>query len=144
MILRRGAVVEMGATERVFGNPLHPYTKTLLASVPQLHTKWKDVELAPRRRRAGRDAAARLVEVEDDHFVARGSCGVTARIGATRRADPVGGAAGRVERRRLALEPQPDHPARPDPAREQHLQLGRRAASATASPASSASTTRAA
>ena len=42
MILRRGSVVEMGATERVFGNPLHPYTKMLLASVPQLHTKWRD------------------------------------------------------------------------------------------------------
>ena len=56
--MRRGAVVEMGATERVFGNPLHPYTKTLLASVPQLHTKWKDVEAELPRRRARRRAAA--------------------------------------------------------------------------------------
>ena len=56
---------------------------------------------------------------------------------------PVGGPPGRVERRRLALEPQPDHPARPAPALEQHLQLGGRARSATASPACSASTTRA-
>ena len=30
--LRKGGVVEMGATERVFGNPVHPYTRTLLAS----------------------------------------------------------------------------------------------------------------
>ena len=30
VILRHGVVVEMGATERVFGNPLHPYTKMLL------------------------------------------------------------------------------------------------------------------
>ncbi len=79
MIMRRGAVVEMGTTERVFGNPLHPYTKTLLMSVPQLHKKWKDVEAelaaaAP----AARDGAPRglagsdgkLVEVEDGHFVA--------------------------------------------------------------------------
>ena len=43
MILLRGAVVEMGATEKVFGNPLHPYTKMLVASVPQLHRKWEDV-----------------------------------------------------------------------------------------------------
>ena len=42
MILLRGAVVEMGATEKVFGNPLHPYTKMLVASVPQLHRKWED------------------------------------------------------------------------------------------------------
>ena len=36
----RGEVVETGATERVFGNPQHPYTRSLLASVPQLHRKW--------------------------------------------------------------------------------------------------------
>ena len=66
MILWRGSVVEMGATERVFANPLHPYTKNLLASVPQLHTKWGERPGggAPQR------AAARLVEVEDGHFVA--------------------------------------------------------------------------
>ena len=44
VILRRGAVVEMGATEKVFGNPTHPYTKVLISSVPQLHKKWADVE----------------------------------------------------------------------------------------------------
>ena len=91
-----------------------------------------------RRRRLPRSttapAAGELVEVEDDHFVASVATSMTQRRVTTprtrrRRAGghPVGGAAGRVERRRLALEPQPDHPARPDPAREQHLQLGRRA-----------------
>jgi oligopeptide/dipeptide ABC transporter ATP-binding protein len=42
VILRRGAAVEMGVTERVFGNPLHPYTQALVASVPHLHEKWAD------------------------------------------------------------------------------------------------------
>jgi ABC-type oligopeptide transport system ATPase subunit len=41
VILRRGEVVEEGPTERVFGRPRHPYTQTLLASVPQLHRKWE-------------------------------------------------------------------------------------------------------
>ncbi len=40
VILRRGEIVEMGPTETVFGDPQHDYTKMLLASVPQLHTKW--------------------------------------------------------------------------------------------------------
>lgn len=40
LILRRGRVVEMGPTALVFGNPLHPYTKALLAAVPQLHDRW--------------------------------------------------------------------------------------------------------
>jgi peptide/nickel transport system ATP-binding protein len=66
VILRRGAVVEMGATERVFGNPLHPYTQALLASVPQLHTKWADAPALP----PVEETQGSLVQVEDDHYVA--------------------------------------------------------------------------
>jgi peptide/nickel transport system ATP-binding protein len=40
IILRHGRIVEMGATARVFGQPLHPYTRNLLACVPHLHEKW--------------------------------------------------------------------------------------------------------
>jgi len=78
VILRRGAVVEMGATDRVFGNPLHPYTTALVSSVPRLHKKWAAVEaeLRPSDRcvyhethpRPGEQPA--LAEVEPDHFVA--------------------------------------------------------------------------
>jgi peptide/nickel transport system ATP-binding protein len=47
LILRQGRIVEMGATAKVFGNPLHPYTKMLLASVPHLHDRWgKEGEVA--------------------------------------------------------------------------------------------------
>jgi ABC-type oligopeptide transport system ATPase subunit len=89
VILRRGSIVEMGATERVFGNPQHPYTKMLLASVPQLHRTWEEMTaelkasppaLLPA---AGSDdgaaevdggattgGAPALVEVEHDHLVA--------------------------------------------------------------------------
>ena len=79
MILRRGNVVELGTTELVFGNPVHPYTKTLLASVPQLHTKWKDLEAElGATLTAGNGAgavpelepSAELVEVEAGHFAA--------------------------------------------------------------------------
>jgi peptide/nickel transport system ATP-binding protein len=41
IILRRGVVLEMGATDQVFGDPRHPYTRMLLASVPQLHSRWR-------------------------------------------------------------------------------------------------------
>jgi peptide/nickel transport system ATP-binding protein len=40
VILRRGRVVEMGQTAKVFGDPRHPYTRQLLASVPSLHHRW--------------------------------------------------------------------------------------------------------
>ena len=46
VILRHGTIVEMGPTEEVFGNPQHEYTQMLLASVPQLHSKWVDFEPA--------------------------------------------------------------------------------------------------
>ena len=78
MILRRGTVVELGATERVFANPLHPYTRSLLASVPQLHRKWGERETEPGLHDEARVAAetrgdGRLVEIEDGHFVVTSS-----------------------------------------------------------------------
>src|SRR5215207_9365611 len=41
VILHRGQVVETGPAERVFARTTHPYTRSLLASVPQLHHKWE-------------------------------------------------------------------------------------------------------
>jgi ABC-type oligopeptide transport system ATPase subunit len=69
VILRRGVVVEMGATSKVFGSPRHPYTRMLLASVPQLHKKWEDVETDPRAREP-EEGGTELVELESDHYVA--------------------------------------------------------------------------
>ena len=77
VILRRGSVVEMGATEKVFGNPIHPYTKLLIASVPHLHKKWEQVEqevggVPDERAIREPDDVPLLQEVEDDHLVALG------------------------------------------------------------------------
>ncbi|MEV0972686.1 ABC transporter ATP-binding protein [Microtetraspora glauca] len=77
VVLRRGRIAEMGPTDRVFGNPLHPYTRTLLDSVPRLHTKWADEEPAagqtpcPFHDRAP-DTPVRsdLAEAEKEHYVA--------------------------------------------------------------------------
>jgi len=38
----------MGKTELVFNNPLHPYTRMLLESVPRLDKKWKSFEIPER------------------------------------------------------------------------------------------------
>jgi ABC-type oligopeptide transport system ATPase subunit len=66
MILRRGSVVELGATEKVFANPVHPYTKMLLHSVAHLHEKWGPSE----RYEPESDDALPLVEIEPDHLAA--------------------------------------------------------------------------
>jgi ABC-type microcin C transport system duplicated ATPase subunit YejF len=47
IILRHGAIVEMGATEKIFANPQHDYTKMLLTAVPELHKKWQHKPLDP-------------------------------------------------------------------------------------------------
>jgi peptide/nickel transport system ATP-binding protein len=74
LILHRGAVVEMGATAKVFGDPRHAYTKMLLASVPQMHQKWRDRgrngDLAPPVAAGPEGIHAALVEVDTDHLVA--------------------------------------------------------------------------
>jgi ABC-type oligopeptide transport system ATPase subunit len=72
IILRRGCVVEMGATPKVFGNPVHPYTQMLLSAVPQLHSKWAEgsAGAAGWDHEVSNDAAGPLVEVEPDHLVA--------------------------------------------------------------------------
>ena len=40
LVMKEGLVVEQGATDDVLMSPEHPYTKELLASVPQLYEKW--------------------------------------------------------------------------------------------------------
>jgi peptide/nickel transport system ATP-binding protein len=34
LVMYRGEIVEQGPIERVFSDPQHPYTRTLLSSVP--------------------------------------------------------------------------------------------------------------
>ena len=74
IILRHGCIVEMGATEKVFGDPRHPYTRDLLASVPLLHEKWsrEDGAAANGGRPPEHAEVPKLVSVEDDHLVAAG------------------------------------------------------------------------
>jgi len=73
VILRRGSIVECGATSAVFGDPTHPYTRTLLSSVPRLGVKWTDEDLDPgpcRYHAVHPEGGPALAEVDDDHFVA--------------------------------------------------------------------------
>jgi len=95
LILYRGRIAEMGATDRIYSHPLHPYTQMLMASVPRLDRKWEQTEAELQGRRAenvrgcvyldrcpladkslGCDREhPPLVQVEGDHAVACFACG---------------------------------------------------------------------
>ena len=80
VILRHGAIVEMGDTVKVFGNPRHPYTRNLLTAVPELHKKWQPPALGNGTRPAAAPGpevpsatafdAPPLTECEENHLVA--------------------------------------------------------------------------
>jgi peptide/nickel transport system ATP-binding protein len=94
VILYRGCVVEMGETGKIFDNPLHPYTRMLISSVPSLDRKWQGSEVELKGRLTDitqgcvyyarcplsgkgpdcQNQSPALVEVESDHFVA--CCGL--------------------------------------------------------------------
>ncbi|MFO7882666.1 MAG: ABC transporter ATP-binding protein [Kosmotogaceae bacterium] len=88
IILYRGCALESGVTEKIFNNPLHPYTRMLMASVPRLDKKWEKVEMelkakqmetenkcvyydrCPYTRKDEGCSNPKMVEAEKDHFVA--------------------------------------------------------------------------
>jgi peptide/nickel transport system ATP-binding protein len=89
IILYRGHIVEKGSTDKIFSNPMHPYTQLLMAAVPRLDRKWEETQVVleaieegytnicpfyARCKDAGRGEACKagvpeLRELEPDHFV---------------------------------------------------------------------------
>jgi peptide/nickel transport system ATP-binding protein len=70
VILRRGRIVETAETTKLFSDPRHPYTRMLLASVPQLGQKWGHGAPFRGDLSAPAEAPEVLTEVDDGHFVA--------------------------------------------------------------------------
>jgi len=71
LIMRRGCIVEMGATVKVFGKPAHPYTQMLLTSVPHLTERWEPSAHTPAAEDEYADGGP-LIKLEDDHYAAIG------------------------------------------------------------------------
>ncbi|WP_434355026.1 ABC transporter ATP-binding protein [Parasalinivibrio latis] len=77
-VMYLGQIVEMGTRKQIFENPQHPYTKKLLAAVPEVKiNKTSDFQLlegevpSPIRAVGDEPKINELVEIEKGHFVAR-------------------------------------------------------------------------
>ncbi|MCK5081395.1 MAG: peptide ABC transporter ATP-binding protein, partial [Candidatus Omnitrophica bacterium] len=61
-VMYKGKIVELASTDEIFGNPLHPYTKELLAAAIDYKAVKRDGEIKM-------DPAARLLDQGGGHFV---------------------------------------------------------------------------
>ncbi|KRK12229.1 oligopeptide ABC transporter ATP-binding protein [Lacticaseibacillus zeae DSM 20178 = KCTC 3804] len=69
VVMYQGQIVETGATEAVYRHPLHPYTQTLLASVPQADPLFEQQKPRVQFDRTPIPAGAALTEAAPDHWV---------------------------------------------------------------------------
>ena len=63
VVLYAGRVVEQGRTDQVLSPPYHPYTRLLIASVPELRIGWLEETMETQEAQAGIDRVVQLVEV---------------------------------------------------------------------------------
>ena len=63
VVLYAGRVVEQGKTDRVLSPPYHPYTRLLIASVPELRIGWLEETMLTQEAQAGIDRVVTLTEV---------------------------------------------------------------------------------
>ena len=63
VVLYAGRVVEQGPTDEVLSPPYHPYTRLLIASVPELRIGWLEETMATQEAQAGIDRVVELTDV---------------------------------------------------------------------------------
>ena len=63
VVLYAGRVVEQGPTDRVLSPPYHPYTRLLIASVPELRIGWLEETMESQEAQAGIDRVVTMTDV---------------------------------------------------------------------------------
>ena len=63
VVLYAGRVVEQGKTDLVLSPPYHPYTRLLIASVPELRVGWLEETMQTQEAQAGIDRVVTLTEI---------------------------------------------------------------------------------
>ena len=68
VVLYAGRVVEQGATDQVLSPPYHPYTRLLIASVPELRVGWLEETMESQEAKAGIDRVVKLTKTGCQFF----------------------------------------------------------------------------
>ena len=71
-VIYKGDIVELAETEKLFSNPIHPYTRTLLSAVPEPNPykeRDKIVEIYDPTQHRYDTHPPSFIEVEEGHFV---------------------------------------------------------------------------
>ena len=63
VVLYAGRVVEQGRADQVLSPPYHPYTRLLIASVPELRVGWLEETMETQEAKAGIDRVVKLTEI---------------------------------------------------------------------------------
>ena len=63
VVLYAGRVVERGKTDQVLSPPYHPYTRLLIASVPELRIGWLEETMETQEAKAGIDRVVTLTDI---------------------------------------------------------------------------------
>ncbi len=71
-VIHKGKIVELAETEKLFKNPLHPYTKALLSAVPIPDPRKEKMKVLEIYDEASHDYTTDLpiwIEIEEGHFI---------------------------------------------------------------------------
>lgn len=71
-VIYKGKIVELGATEKLFNHPLHPYTKALMAAVPEPNPhkeRQKTLQVYDPTQHRYEEDPPEFVEIAAGHFV---------------------------------------------------------------------------
>ena len=63
VVLYAGRVVEQGHVDQVLSPPYHPYTRLLIASVPELRLGWLEETMETQEAKAGIDRVVQITEI---------------------------------------------------------------------------------
>lgn len=71
-VIHKGKIVELAETDKLFENPLHPYTRALLSAIPipdPIKEKKKTLEVYDPNCHNYRKDPAKWIEIEPEHFI---------------------------------------------------------------------------